>query len=126
MPLDDDMISYVKTHAAPGQVYLTMGHDGFRLASGAAIFVDKKTHPYRDIDVIDWYDRIQLANAFYQTSNGVAAAEALDAIRKISPITHVLVYIHQRHLLDSLDGRIVFQEQNRVLLQLHEEDVHRP
>lgn len=38
----------------------------FRLATGAPIFVDFKSIPYRDTDVIEWRDRLERNQRYYQ------------------------------------------------------------
>jgi hypothetical protein len=37
----------------------------FRLYTGAPIFVDQKVHPWRGVDVVEWYTRLRLAQQFY-------------------------------------------------------------
>jgi len=54
------LMSFVKTNSGANDVYLvptTM--EGFRLGTGMPVFVDEKNHPYRDVDVAEWFQRIQ-------------------------------------------------------------------
>lgn len=65
------MLSYVKTHARPGDQYLIPSLEleqleNFRLETGAPALVDFKAVPYRDADVLEWYERIRLARQFYR------------------------------------------------------------
>jgi hypothetical protein len=39
--------------------------ESFRIETGMRVFVDLKSTPYRDTDVVEWYRRLILANAFY-------------------------------------------------------------
>ena len=60
------MFEFVRRSRAPGQVYLTdTSMAEFRLATGAAQFVTFKSHPYKDVEVIEWQDRLLAANDFY-------------------------------------------------------------
>ncbi len=62
--------------------------DRFRLRTGAAILVDYKTHPYRDIEVIDWHARVKDARQFYE---GAAESRCHDLREIVSRygVTHI-------------------------------------
>ena len=57
----------------------------FRLAAGAPIYVDFKAIPYRDVDVLEWYRRVQW-NAAVTEARAVTRFELLER-----GITHVVV-----------------------------------
>jgi hypothetical protein len=60
-------LAFIAQHHSPGEIYLTsVKMQDFRLAAQSAQYVDFKAIPYRDEDVLEWYRRIQLANAFYK------------------------------------------------------------
>ena len=63
------MMDVVKENKKPGEVYLIPPldnyFDDFRLYTGAPIFINWKSHPYKDIEVLEWYKRNQLATQFY-------------------------------------------------------------
>lgn len=60
------MMAFVAATRAAGQVYLipTKMQD-FRLATGVPAYVEFKSIPYRDGEVLEWRRRIELANRFY-------------------------------------------------------------
>lgn len=59
----------------------------FRLHAGAPIFVDFKSIPYKDVEVIEWRDRLRLAKALYaELAEGRLSPERL---RQLG-ITHVI------------------------------------
>ena len=61
------VMNYVAEHKSANDVYLVpVKMEDFRLATGAPVFVDFKSIPYRDTDVLEWYQRFNLANLFYQ------------------------------------------------------------
>lgn len=61
-----EMTGFVAGHLQSSQVYLTpIKLQDFRLASGAPVYVEFKSIPYRDQDVLEWYRRVQLADTFY-------------------------------------------------------------
>jgi hypothetical protein len=59
-------MAYVEAHQQPGQVYLipTKMQD-FRLETGAPAYVEFKSIPYQDVEVLEWHRRVLLANNFY-------------------------------------------------------------
>ena len=64
------VMTYVSEHKSANDVYLVpVKMENFRIATGAPIFVDFKSIPYRDVDVLEWYRRFNLANLFYQRAD---------------------------------------------------------
>jgi len=60
--------AFISTHKRPNDVYLIpIKMQDFRLASGAPAFIDFKSIPYKDIEVLEWYQRLRLAEQFYKT-----------------------------------------------------------
>ncbi|MEW5700877.1 MAG: DUF6798 domain-containing protein [Candidatus Zixiibacteriota bacterium] len=81
------LIAFVRDSLAPGQLYLVPTRwEGFRLQTGAPLFVDYKTHPYRDVDVIEWYGRLRLAEAFYSAPDSTVLRQL-----RAAGVTHVIL-----------------------------------
>ncbi len=56
------MLRFVRDSRRPGQVYLIpLDLERFRIDTGAPAFVDLKSHPYRDVEVLEWSRRVDLA-----------------------------------------------------------------
>lgn len=88
------LMSFVETHRQPGDAYLVPGldlnaFDNFRLESGVPIVVDFKSVPYKDIDTIEWYKRVQNINQFY--SAAAIDCELLRTFQNEYKITHVVL-----------------------------------
>lgn len=84
---DRPLMAFVRGAAAPGNVFLIpIKMEDFRLATGAPIFVDDKSIPYRAADVLEWYRRILLAKDFYRNPT----CEALEPLRA-EGITHLVL-----------------------------------
>jgi hypothetical protein len=82
------LFTYVKTNLQEGQVVLTpLKLQEFRLATGSPVFVDFKSIPYRDLDVLEWYRRIQVADAFYKKPGCAGLSSLVDTEK----ITHVVI-----------------------------------
>jgi hypothetical protein len=62
----------------------------FRLSTGAPVFVDFKAVPYKDADVLEWYERLGLAQAALEEVRAGQPSEALDALRARG-ITHLVL-----------------------------------
>ncbi|HXI30396.1 MAG TPA: DUF6798 domain-containing protein, partial [Vicinamibacterales bacterium] len=81
----------VAASVSPGDVYLIPPDmEDFRLRTRAAIVVDAKTHPYKDVDVLAWKDRLDHARAFY-AERGAPRCEELDTIASRYAATRVVV-----------------------------------
>jgi uncharacterized membrane protein len=88
------VMDYVRQNKSPGQVYLIPPRDNqfdeFRTYTGAPAFINWKSHPYRDFEVMEWYRRNLLAKDFYDL-DGTAACMTLEKIEKDYMVTHVVI-----------------------------------
>ncbi len=115
----DYVALYAKAHSDRHQTYLVpLEYERFRLASGLPVFVDWKSHPYRDTEVLEWYERVRLAKAFYEAENPHDAVSALDSIRKRSLVTHVILKEGQEHLLEALHYRPLFKDGKYMVVEI--------
>jgi hypothetical protein len=62
----------------------------FRLTSGAPIFVDFKSIPYKDVEVLEWYARLRLAEEVQQQLRDGQLTKAVDELRGRG-VSHVVV-----------------------------------
>lgn len=61
------MMNAVRAVSAAGDMYfIPPKMELFRIETGAPVFVDLKSIPYRDADVVEWFRRLLLVNNFYQ------------------------------------------------------------
>ncbi|MGV2828984.1 DUF6798 domain-containing protein [Myxosarcina sp. GI1(2024)] len=104
LELDDNTIpvmNYVRTHKQAEDIYLMPVQSEnmlgltklqkFRLYTGAPIFINFKSHPYKDIEVLEWYERVNLALQFYEAPSSDRACEVLDFLESEYHLTHVVV-----------------------------------
>jgi hypothetical protein len=83
---DRSVMAYAASKAAAGQVYLTpMDMQDFRLTTWLPVYIDFKSIPYRDEDVLEWRKRVRLANLFYNQGE-CGILEDIQA----SGVTHVI------------------------------------
>lgn len=84
------MMEFVKQTRQWGEIYLVTPDSKrlrkFRLYTGAPILVNFKSHPYKDTEVIEWYNRLQLAQGFYGEG-----CRVLPTLRDRYRITHVVL-----------------------------------
>jgi len=111
------LMDYVKQTKAPGQVYLIPPRDNqfdeFRTYTGAPAFINWKSHPYRDFEVMEWYQRNQMARAFY-SAEPVEACALLDQIVAKYTVTHVTVDLENER--PACDGMEEIYRDNRYAL----------
>ena len=95
---DDPLIAHVSAHKRPHDVLLLPVPDrvaelgqweDFRLLTGAPIYVDLKTHPLGDREVLEWWRRVQHARRLY--APGFPPCAELRRLRASAGITAVVV-----------------------------------
>ncbi len=85
---DFAVMAYVAGHNASDEIYLTPTKmQDFRLATGSPVYIEFKSIPYRDQDVLRWYQRNKLADRFYQTGD----CSLLGQIVAEAGVTHVVI-----------------------------------
>ena len=62
----------------------------FRIATGAPILINLKSHPYKDTEVIEWHNRLLMAQQFYDDS-GMAKCQALQNLIDKYGINYVII-----------------------------------
>jgi hypothetical protein len=62
----------------------------FRLTTGAPIFIDFKSIPYKDTEVVEWWDRLQLAQTVQEQIKNGKVSEAVAVLRGRG-ITHLIL-----------------------------------
>ncbi len=63
----------------------------FRLATGAPVFADRKSIPYRDVEVVEWYERFMVARDLYLTHDPDLACAAVGQLARRYQVTHVVL-----------------------------------
>ena len=85
------VMKYARRTATAQDTYLVpTSMEKFRLWAGVPIFVDIKSVPFKDTEVLEWNYRIKLAKAFYADSNTVNE-EKLVRLSDKYKITHVVL-----------------------------------
>jgi hypothetical protein len=93
---DRPMMAYVSENKVPGDTYLIpLDMQDFRLETGAPVYVEFKSIPYKDVEVLEWYRRVSLAGNLYRAPrkrDGCAIAGEL----YLEGVTHVVLpYDHR-------------------------------
>lgn len=87
-----EVMRFVQAHARPGEVYLIPAKlQEFRLAAGAAVLVDFKSIPYRDVDVLEWRARLRLVDWFYREEPALVSCTLLDDLVQRYGVTHAVL-----------------------------------
>ncbi|HXJ80385.1 MAG TPA: DUF6798 domain-containing protein [Candidatus Methylomirabilis sp.] len=92
-------IAVARAGATSGQLYLVPPRrrgdfDRFRLKTGVPILIDWKTHPYKDVELLEWFERYHAAADFYAATDPSSARALLDRIIERYRITHVILPAH--------------------------------
>lgn len=110
------MMEFVKTAKKPGDLFLIppgvnqeTDMQNFRLFTGAPVLVDYKSHPYKDGEIIEWFDRIDTAHDFYYSGrDGRALCTLLEKITADYGITHVVATAE--HPLDCEIAETIYRD----------------
>ena len=82
---------FVAHTVQPGNLYLVPPDmASFRLGARVPILVDFKSHPYKDTEVVEWFSRIKLAEAFY-ASSAETACGLLETLSAKYELTHAVL-----------------------------------
>ena len=116
------MMDYVKENKQPGEIYLIPPTDNyfddFRLYTGAPIFINMKSHPYKDFEVLEWYNRILRADQFYK-SDGIEKCNQLMSLVEDYGITQV-VFKSKEVPLDCDFAQETTRIENFVIYTIHQ------
>jgi hypothetical protein len=64
-----DALEFVRTHREPGDLYLIpLTMQSFRLYTGAPVVVENKVHPYKDVEILQWWTRYTDVDALYRST----------------------------------------------------------
>lgn len=74
---------------------IAFGPQRFRLFTGAPVFVDLKSIPYRDVEVLEWRKRLEQNDRLYNAMGSLAAREEKELLRHLG-VTHVIARADQR------------------------------
>lgn len=122
--INADLVEYASTQSAPGDTFLIpLDWEWFRLATKCPFFVDWKSHPFRDIEIIEWYERVQLARSFYGADNSSNAVETLEQIQEHSQITHVVVERDARFSYEYIKAHIMFDDGMYIVFELEKDEI---
>jgi hypothetical protein len=82
------LYQHVMANRGPDDVYLVPTDMAeFRLATGVPVLVTFKSHPYKDVEVIAWRERVDAANGFYGEPTCGRLLDLIDTYE----ITHVVL-----------------------------------
>ncbi len=110
-------IAFMRDTGDDQTLYLTHPFDmSIRLESRLPQLVSWKTHPYKDVEVLEWYERFRLASRVFKGQSVTCAA--LDEAVSLYGVTHLL--LEDRALpTDCGLGEIVFKSEEALIYRLH-------
>jgi hypothetical protein len=104
-PRQDELGRLVDRQRAPGDLYLVPPHlYEFRLEARVPVYVDYKTHPYEDREVLEWRRRLRDVTRVYDRRSLDCAA--LERTVGTAGITHVVVKAPTRARCDFLTDAV--------------------
>jgi hypothetical protein len=89
---------------------------GFRLAAGVPIYVDFKSIPYKDVEVLEWHARLEKAQAVQKQLREGPLPEALAELRRLG-VSHLIVPARLKPSDEAL-GRAVYDDDYYAVYRL--------
>jgi hypothetical protein len=100
---EQGVMRYVEANKQPGETYLIpLKMQDFRLETGAPVYIEFKSIPYKDVDVLEWRRRVDLARKFYERTRCrklIELAETEGFTHAILPVDHETTECKQTKLL---------------------------
>lgn len=113
------MMAFVAASRRAGDLYLIPPRlQEFRLATGAAALVDFKSIPYRDVEVLAWYERERLAEWFYRDRIEYVDCGLLARFQAEYGVTHVVLDANLLELTCPAFGPTLFADEHYAVLAL--------
>ncbi len=92
---DRSMMAYVRSSKTPGSVYLIpLDMQDFRLETGASAYIEFKSIPYKDIEILEWYRRVGIAGRLYRAPMKRTGCKILSDLYAEGVTNVVLPYDH--------------------------------
>ena len=92
---DRPMMAFVADNKEPGNVYLVpLDMQDFRLETGAPAYIEFKSIPYKDVEVLEWYRRVGTAGNLYRAPNKRTGCQILADLYLEGVTNVVLPYDH--------------------------------
>jgi hypothetical protein len=116
------LFSYINENPAMDSNYLIPPKDydlqGFRLETETPLFVDWKSHPWNSLELLEWYDRLNLALSFYEAESGQACS-ILSTLVQDYQISHLITYTESPAACPNLD--LIYQDEQYLLYTVDQE-----
>jgi hypothetical protein len=110
------LFEYIALNLEPGEQYLIPEKmQDFRLITLAPAFVDFKSIPYKDEDVLEWYRRIKLVEKFYKDPS----CSMMKKLKDQEGISQIILNRDDSQIECSI-SHIIYADSDYVLLSLKE------
>jgi hypothetical protein len=92
---DRPMMAFIKNSMTSDSLYLIpLDMQDFRLETGAPAYIEFKSIPYKDIEVLEWYRRVGVAGSLYRAPYKRKGCEILSKLYNEGVTNVVLPYDH--------------------------------
>jgi hypothetical protein len=117
---DRPIMAEIENTKQPGEVYLIpLDMQDFRLETGAPAYVEFKSIPYKDTEVLEWYRRVSLAGSLYRAPYKREGCKIVSMLA-LDGVTHVILpYDHVLQKCDNLKRG--YWDWNYVLYEVREQ-----
>ena len=111
------LMDFVIQQRAEGQVFLVpprdANFDDFRIYTGVPIYINWKSHPYKDTELIEWYRRVLAASDFYE-ADPTTQCQMLADFHQQASVTDV-IFSNKTDSLACDFTQEIYREQNYAI-----------
>lgn len=105
------MFEFIRANHTDGdRFFIPPKQQDFRLATGAPAMVDFKSIPYVDSEVIEWYERLRVAQNFYRQQVGEWSCGLIDKAVAMGRVNHVVLGPDQIDLECASFSELIFSD----------------
>jgi hypothetical protein len=119
------LYSFARDTQRPGELYAVPPKmdelNEFRLRTGLPIVINWKSHPYKDVELLEWYERNQSLDRFYTATTLSEAQTAIESIRRLYSPTAFVIPVENvvaGRALTRSDAELVFRNDRYVVFKL--------
>lgn len=115
------VMTFARHHTVSGDLWLVPTRktefEKVRMQGGIPVLVNWKTHPYKDLEIIEWYRRNRLAESFYRQACKAEGALTLRKIAALYGVNHVILDA-ETPLRACPEAKVIFRDSHYVAIKL--------
>ncbi len=115
------VLTFAKRHTVSKDLWLVPSRktefEKVRMQGGIPVLVNWKTHPYKDREILEWYRRNRLAEAFYSHACKTESSLILRKLARLYGVNHVILAAGTP-LQACPQAKVIFRDSHYIAIEL--------